>query len=112
MTYHKAGLTLALAAHSAEGDEFFKKIIQSAKENGIIIVSVPAISAFIEHLPEWMDTLEKGGINFRRIATLKFPELSLRNTREHQGTTDANKQEPYQPRSYCVPQGRRAYDFE
>ncbi len=98
MTCHKVDLTLPLSTHSTELNEFFKKIIQSAKENGTIIVSVPAIPAFIDYLLEWTDTLEKNGINFVTIADLKTPELSLLDNAREQGTTDARKPQAHQPR--------------
>jgi len=97
MTCHKVDLSAPLATSSLETDEFLKKIIQSARENGIIIVSVSAIPLVMGHLLEWIDALEKNGINFVTIADLKTPELSLGNLKEYEGTTDANKQNPHQP---------------
>jgi polysaccharide deacetylase 2 family uncharacterized protein YibQ len=98
MPCHKVDLPTPLTASSLETDEFLKKIIQSAKENGIIIVSVPTIPLVINHLLEWVDALEKNGINFVTIADLKTPALSLDNIKEYEGTTDANEQNSHQPR--------------
>jgi len=90
-------LTLPVAANSTERDEFFKKIIPIAKENGIIIISVPAIPTFVDHLIEWIDTLDTNGINFVTIAGIKAPEHSL-DTSKKQGIIDANRQDSHQPR--------------
>lgn len=95
MTCHQVDLKITPNETIAQRDEFFKKVIQSAKENGIIIVAVPAIPAFTDHLVEWMGTLEKQGINFVTVAHLKFPELSAGTPVEHQGATNASKQDPH-----------------
>jgi polysaccharide deacetylase 2 family uncharacterized protein YibQ len=97
ITCPQVDLTLPISSNSAEEDNFLKKIIQNAKENGIIVISVPAIPAFVQHLPEWLDTIEKNGINVVSITELKSPELSLDISRKHQGSTHANKQDSHQP---------------
>ena len=91
MTCPQVNLTMTLAESDAQKDDFFKKVIQSAKENGIIIVSVPAIPAFTGYLLEWIAAWEKKGINFVTIAHLKTPEFSTRMNAEHQGTPNASK---------------------
>lgn len=91
MTCHQVGLKISPNETAIQRDEFFKKVIQSATENGSIIVTVPAIPAFTDHLLEWIDTLEKKGIKFVTIARLKTPELSADTSVEHQGATNVNK---------------------
>jgi polysaccharide deacetylase 2 family uncharacterized protein YibQ len=91
MGCHQVNLTLTLTENDARRDEFFKKVIQNAKENGIIIVSVPAIPAFTDYLLEWIAVSEKKGINFVTIAQLKTPQLSTEIPAEHQGTENVSK---------------------
>ncbi len=91
MGCHQVDLKLTASEAVTQSDEFFKKVIQSAKENGIIIVTVPAIPAFTDRLLEWIDTLEKKGINFVTIARLKTPELSADTSVEYQGATNVSR---------------------
>ena len=75
MTCHQIDMLLPLSADSTQRDEFFKKIIQNARENGTIVVSMPAVPAFLDHLLEWTDILEKNCIKLVTIDNLKTPEL-------------------------------------
>jgi polysaccharide deacetylase 2 family uncharacterized protein YibQ len=94
MGCHQVNLTMSLAAKDAQ-DAFFKKVIQNAKENGIIIVSIPALPAFTDNLLEWIAASEKKGISFVTIAHLKTPKLSTEITVEYQGAENVSKQNPH-----------------
>jgi polysaccharide deacetylase 2 family uncharacterized protein YibQ len=76
MTCPQVNLKITLAETDTQKDDFFEKVIQRAKENGIIIVSVPAIPAFTDYLLGWMAASEKKGINFVTITHLKPLALS------------------------------------
>jgi len=89
MNCPQVDLTLSILANSTTRDEFFKKIIPNAKENGIIVISVPAIPIFIDHLNEWRNTLDINGITLVTIAEIKTPEHSL-DTSKKQGKIDVN----------------------
>lgn len=71
MNCHQVDLSLPIRANTKDVDEFFKKVIRNAQENGIVIVSIPAIPDFIRQLPNWMDVLEDKGITLVTIADLK-----------------------------------------
>jgi polysaccharide deacetylase 2 family uncharacterized protein YibQ len=98
MRCFQVDLTLPASANLKEKDDFIKKIIQNSKENGIIIASVPAIPAFTNELPEWIDTFGKHNIKLVTIASLQTPELSLDASGSNQGTTNVNEQDSHQPR--------------
>jgi len=88
MACPQVNFTMTLAkADDIQKDDFFKKVIQSAKENGMIIMSMPAIPAVTDHLLEWIASCERKGINFVTITHFKTPELSP----EHQGGNYARK---------------------
>lgn len=89
-------LTLPITITASERDDFFKKIVQYSKENGIIVISVPAIPQFISYLHEWIGTLEKNGINLVMITELKNPENSLVYSKD-QGKPDVQRQDSHQP---------------
>lgn len=89
-------LTLPLTTTTAERDDFFKKIIQNSQENGIIVISVPAIPLFISYLQEWVGILDKSGINLVMITELKNPEYSLVSPKD-QGKIDVQRQDSHQP---------------
>lgn len=84
-------MTIAPEGTTTQRDDFFKRVIQSTKENGIIIISVPAIPTFTDYLLEWIADSEKKGINFTTIAHLKTLELSPGTSGEHQGMTNVSK---------------------
>ena len=84
-------MTIALEEDAARREDFFKRATQNAKENGTIIISVPAIPAFTDYLLEWIADSEKNGINFTTIANLKTPEFSPGISGEHQGMTNVSK---------------------
>jgi len=69
--YYAVDLTLSFLANLKQVDEFLKKIIQHAQENGMVIASAPATPLFIHSFLEWKETLDKDGINFARFNDLK-----------------------------------------
>jgi polysaccharide deacetylase 2 family uncharacterized protein YibQ len=71
MNCHQVDLTLPLRANTKDIDDFFKKVIRNAQENGIVIVSIPAIPDFIRLLTNWTDVLEDKGITLVTIDDLK-----------------------------------------
>ena len=71
MGCYQVDLTLPLRSDSKDTEAFFKKVIRNAQENGIVIVSIPAIPDFIRLLTNWMDALEDKGIALVTIADLK-----------------------------------------
>jgi hypothetical protein len=71
MDWYQIGLTLPLRSNAKDAEAFFKKVIRNAQENGIVIVSIPAIPDFISLLENWMDVLEDKGITLVTIADLK-----------------------------------------
>lgn len=95
MSCHQIDLTLPLSANFTQTDEFLKKVIQSAKENGIIIVSMPAIPAFIDHLIKWIGTLKENGINLVTMSNLKTLEFPPEASGDYEGGTNADKQDPH-----------------
>lgn len=83
--------TLSQDADVNEINNFVNNIIQNSKENGTIIVSVPAIHAVTKQISEWTDTLTKNGINLVTIAGISTPELRLGVSRDDQGIKDVNQ---------------------
>lgn len=79
-------------------DEIIKIIVQNTKENGMIVISVPAIPAYINLLPEWIDTLGKNDIKLITIAGLSKQHVAQEQSGDNQGTTNANQQDAHQPR--------------
>jgi hypothetical protein len=81
--------TLSQDADTNELHEFVKNIIQNSKENGTIIISVPVNAAVAKQMPEWIDKLNKHGINLVTIAGKSLPELTLDTSSNDQGSKDA-----------------------
>jgi polysaccharide deacetylase 2 family uncharacterized protein YibQ len=79
-------------------EEFIKIMIQNAKENGMIVLSVPAIPAYTNQLQEWLDTFGKNDIKLVTIAELQRQQFAQEPSRDNQGTTNANQQDAHQPR--------------
>jgi len=76
-------LTLPITANLSEKDDFIKKVIQNAKENGMVIVNVPAIPAFTNALPEWIETFGKHDVKLVTVAGLQTQEFSLDASRNN-----------------------------
>jgi len=74
-----------------ERNNFFKKVIQSAEENGTVIVSMPLISTVTSHLPEWISASEKKGVKFITINHSFSPELLPTVSRNDQSTENDNR---------------------
>jgi|GEM_PF-2579118 len=91
MTCPQVHMTITPEEDTTKQEDFFKRVIQDAKENGIMIISVPAIPAFTDYLLKWIADSEKKGINFTTIANLKPPELSSDISGEHRGMTNVSK---------------------
>ena len=102
-------LALPHRPHLQEQNDFLNKILLNVKENGIIIISVPATPVLIDQLPIWIDTLEQNGI--RLIKVTEFAPLTLgllkgdtltgplnppqELTEKQESTTNANGQDPH-----------------
>ncbi|MBM3468573.1 MAG: divergent polysaccharide deacetylase family protein, partial [Alphaproteobacteria bacterium] len=80
---YQIDMKLSSSINYEEADDFFKKVIQNAKENDKIIISVPAIPAFVNHLLEWIDMMEKNGITLTSVADHKTSETPLVTPKEN-----------------------------
>ena len=83
--------TLPISLTASERDDYFKKIIQNSHENGIIVISVPAIPMFISYLQEWIGSIDKSDINLVMINELINSEY------KDQGKTNVQRQDSHQP---------------
>jgi polysaccharide deacetylase 2 family uncharacterized protein YibQ len=99
MSCHRIDFTLPHNSSLSQRNDFLKIMIQNAKENGIIIISVPAVPAFIEHLLEWEEIFKASGIKLVSVNEIEAFYLSLEALgKKEDGKPNDNGQISHQPR--------------